>query len=119
MSLLVHADCELLNLGYHTLSLAASTMPSDSEVIITDEFGDIGSANQHTVRHKVVIPVAAAGRLLKKKSACQKFPRTILPVATLAMILLLAILTCIIYETWWASKDAELGFRSHSKGIKY
>lgn len=94
--------------------LVVDTMPSDSEVIITEEFGDSGSANQHTVRHKVVIPVAR--HLLKKKSVCQKLPRTILPVAALAMTLLLAILICIFYETWWASKETELGFKPHSKG---
>lgn len=87
-------------------------MPSDSEVIITDEFGESGAANQHTVRHKVVIPVAR--HLLKKKTIFQKLPRTILPVAALALALILAILICVIYETWW-SNDSELDFRSHSK----
>lgn len=91
-------------------------MPSDSEVIITDEFGDSGSANQHTVRHKVVLPVNAARQLLKKKSICQQFPRTILPVVALAMSLILAIIICIIFETWWSSKESELGFKPHSKG---
>lgn len=78
-------------------------MVSESEVIITDQFEDSGSANQHTVRHKVIVPVAAARHLLKKKSACQKLPRTIMPVVGLAAILLVAILFCIIYETWLTS----------------
>lgn len=77
-------------------------MPSDSEVIITDEFGDSGSANQHTVRHKVIVPVAAARHLLKKKSVCQRIPRTMVQIVfALGAILFFLILLCIVHETWF------------------
>lgn len=93
-------------------------MPSDSEVIITDEFGDSGSANQHTVKHKVVIP-AAARHLLKKKSAFQKLPRTLFFVVGLAAILLCVIVFCIIYETWFSSVSLLHLFKYNIRRLTY
>ncbi|KAI6191290.1 Pept-C1 domain-containing protein [Aphelenchoides bicaudatus] len=92
---------------------SVSSMVSESEVIITDQFDETGAANQNTVRHKVIVPVAR--HLLKKKSVCHKLPRTLLTVAFLATTLLFMIFICIVYETWWTSKDPELGFKPHSK----
>ncbi|KAI6205751.1 Pept-C1 domain-containing protein [Aphelenchoides besseyi] len=91
-------------------SQSVSTMPSDSEVIITDEFD--GTAR--TVRHKVIAPVATARQLLKKKTACQNVSRTVLHVLILGITFFVLILLCICLETWWSAKNSDLMFQPHT-----
>ncbi|KAI6243892.1 Pept-C1 domain-containing protein [Aphelenchoides fujianensis] len=91
-------------------SQSVSTMPSDSEVIIADDFN--GSA--HTVRHKVIAPVATAHRLLKKKSDCQSGLITVPHVMALGIILFGLMLLCFFVETWWSAKNSDLVWPQHS-----
>ncbi|CAD5230141.1 unnamed protein product [Bursaphelenchus okinawaensis] len=95
-------------------------MPSDSEVIISDDFGDSQSPTTTPVytqvRHKVHKPhshVTAAREFVKRQKLCQRTPMAVFKVSVLGLTLLLIIIMCVIYQTWLNTPSTN--HRPHSR----